>query len=118
MSEGLTLEQQAWLEAAASMDLEDVYAQLGKLVYRGARLPPPEQLAEVARRWIADRWEDLREAVCPHRHEIINTSDLAAVAAALTPYVSHIAAGLSGVLLATTLAKMGATKLCEERKQS
>jgi hypothetical protein len=114
MEAHLTPEQNTALAKAVTLDVQDLYGEIGQLVSAEALPVSPGELISLGRRWVADHWEDLCELICPHRDVIDSVGNVATVAATIVPFLGPIAPGVAGVVVAVLIAKIGVIILCRE----
>lgn len=100
-------------------DLPSLYADLGRELAGSSALPMPRaQLQEAARRWLDDRRQELAAAICgnetvallatrePAKETLVN------LVTAIADLIAARTLGVSPVVIAALLAKLGLKLLC------
>jgi hypothetical protein len=114
MEAHLTPEENTILAKAVTLDVQDLYGEIGQLVAAAAMPVSSRELISLGQRWVVEHWEELRTLICPHRDAIAGAGEVAAVAVAIVPFLGPVAPGVAGVLVAVLIAKMGIIVLCRE----
>jgi len=117
MTASLSEEEKSILVEAMALDEDQLYAEIGQLAYDGALPISFSEMMGEGRRWVRDRSADLRTAICPERKAIssaVATGGSVVAAAQAAEVLGSQATGVSRVLLAALLVKIGIDTFCGE----
>lgn len=118
MEEAVAASEQSQLDRLIALDEPELLIELGRHVSPQMHELDPVLLAAIAKAWLRDRWEALREAACGSAAvgsaRSVLASDEAVVVSAVADAISSVASGPAGAVAAVLLVRYGLDRLCRD----